>query len=253
MKKRKVLVFDIETAPMTVYVFGRRDQNISLDMIKKDWYVLAWSAKWFGEPASTTVYHDLRKARNPEDDKTVLGPMLRLLDKADVVITQNGKKFDSRKLNARFILQGMRPPSPYEHWDTLRVANTVAAFTSNSLEYLSHNLCTKYQKLKHRKYAGLTLWKECMAGNRDAWNEMKKYNIHDVLSTEELCTKLLPWAPKNTPFLFEVKDIAKECGACGGNQVQTRGYSVNKMGRYPRYHCQNCGTWSHGKRIKGVK
>jgi DNA polymerase elongation subunit (family B) len=253
MKKRNVLILDIETAPMLAYVFGRRDQNISLDMIKDDWYIIAWSAKWLGDPDDTIMYYSLRNARDKQNDKPILRPLFKLLDKADVVITQNGRRFDSRRINARFILQGIPPPSHYDHWDTLQLARRVADFTSNSLEYLTDKLCVKYKKLKHRTFPGISLWKECLAGNSEAWYEMEIYNKHDVLSTEELAVNLRAWAPKSFPDWYMVEDNARECGQCGSSSVEARGYAKTKTGVYPKFHCLSCRRWSQGKKIKEIK
>src|SRR6185295_9016112 len=98
-------------------------------------------------------------------EKTILQSIWKLLDEADVVITQNGKSFDSRKLNARFIHYGMRPPSPYRHIDTYLLVKAAAEFTSNKLEYLTDKLCKRYKKLSHSKFPGMSLWRECMNGN----------------------------------------------------------------------------------------
>jgi len=54
---------------------------------------------------------DQRYAKNIEDDSGILREIWKMLDEADIVITQNGRKFDQKKLNARFILNGFKPPS----------------------------------------------------------------------------------------------------------------------------------------------
>jgi DNA polymerase elongation subunit (family B) len=161
-----VLIFDIETAPILAYVWGLHDQNVGLNQIYRDSYVIAWAAKWLGQPASSVIYRDLRNAKNKFDDQPLLKEMWRLLNKADVVITQNGRNFDSKRLNARFIIHGMRPPRPYQHWDTLQVSRRVAKFTSHKLEYMTDKVNTKYKKLKHKKFPGFELWQECLKETR---------------------------------------------------------------------------------------
>ena len=197
MNKPKVLIFDIETFPIIASVWGLKDQNISLNQIRQDWSVMAWGAKWLGQ--KQVYYRDTSCNKDVRDDKNILEGMWKLLDEADVVITQNGKGFDSKKLNARFIQHGMKPPSPYKHLDTYLIARSAADFTSNKLEYLTANLNTKYKKDGHKNFPGMSLWNECEKGNWRAWAEMKKYNILDVLSTEELYTKLKDWAPQAMP------------------------------------------------------
>jgi len=133
VERPKVLIYDIETAPMLGYCWSLWDQNIGLNQIESDWYVLSWSAKWLDDDDDQVMYMDQRKAKNIEDDKKLLEAMWKLLDECDIVITQNGKKFDQKKLNARFILNGMQPPSSYKHIDTRQIAKRYFGFTSNNL------------------------------------------------------------------------------------------------------------------------
>jgi DNA polymerase elongation subunit (family B) len=243
----RVLVLDIETAPMLAYVWGTRDQNIALNQLQHDWYVIAWAAKWLGQPPSKTIYQDQRSAKNIENDRKILSELWYLLDQADIIITQNGQNFDSPKLNARFITHGMKPPSPYKHLDTYQIASRVGKFTSNKLEYLTDKLCTKYKKLTHKKFPGFSLWTECLKGNKAAWDEMKRYNIHDVLATEELYGKLRAWAPASMPNAFFAPYVSLKCGTCGTfGEMERRGSSLTKKARYQRYQCQQCGSWSQG-------
>src|SRR5579872_1400389 len=122
MQQPKVRVLDIETSAMEALVWGRKDVNIGVDMIIKDWGIIAWSFKWLGE--KKVEYYDTRKL--PES--VILIRLRDLLDEADIVITQNGQSFDSRKINARLIHYGILPPSPYRHLDTYRIARRVGDF-----------------------------------------------------------------------------------------------------------------------------
>jgi DNA polymerase elongation subunit (family B) len=254
MTEPRVLVFDVETAPMTAYVWARRDVNIGLNQIKHDWFVLAFAAKWLGAAPSTTIYRDQRNAKRLDNDKDLLLAIWKLLDEADIVITQNGRRFDSRKLNARFIIQGINPPSPYKHLDTYQIVRNVADFTSNSLEYLTGKLCTKYKKLTHGKFPGMELWNACLAGNQAAWKEMKRYNIHDVLSTEELYMKIRAWAPQNAPAVHRVNDPALDCPVCGAKgRCRRNGYHTTKAGKFPQMQCTACFAYHQGPKETKTK
>jgi DNA polymerase elongation subunit (family B) len=251
MSDLRVLVLDIELAPMTAYIWSLKDQYVGVKQLKTDWYVIAWGAKWLGEPASKVIYRDQQHAKKIEDDKSILKELWDLLNEADVVITQNGEKFDGPKLNARFILNDMRPPKPYKHLDTYKLVRKVAAFTSNGLEYLTHKLCTKYRKLSHQHFPGLSLWIECIAGNKKAWAEMREYNVHDVLSTEELYMKIRAWAPESMPTPYISDKSGASCKVCGDSgRMQRRGFAVKNKFKYQRWQCQECGGWATGDRIK---
>ena len=244
----RTLVLDIETAPMVAYVWERRDVQIAINQLKADWSVMAWAAKWLGDPPSKTVYRDQRKAKDVRDDRDLLIPLWKLLNEADIVITQNGARFDGPRLTARFIMHGMKPPSPYRHLDTYKIAHRVAAFTSNSLDYLTGKLCTKYKKLSHGKFPGMELWKQCLAGNTKAWNEMRRYNINDVLATEELYRKLEAWAPESFPKPHsDTQGLL--CHTCGST-THREGIRATKSGRYYRLRCTQCGSWQKGEKVQ---
>jgi len=239
------LLFDIETKPLLAYVWGLWDNNVSLDQIHKDWSVLSWSAKWLDDPPSKIMYSDLRNSKDLDDDKKILKEIWELLDEADIVITQNGKAFDHKKLNARFVMQGLQPPSTYKIIDTLLIAKKHFAFTSNKLEYMSDKLCTKYKKLKHTKFPGFSMWLECMKGNKAAWREMEKYNKHDVLALEELYYKLIPW-DDSINFNLYTDEEAMVC-SCGSTDFRNKGYHYTNMGKFTRYRCNDCGKETRGR------
>lgn len=245
MAKPSVLLWDIETAPILGYVWGLWENNVALNQIHTDWYVLSWAAKWLGEPASSVMYMDQRRAKNIENDKVIMLALWKLLNRADVVITQNGKAFDQKKVNARFVMHGFPPPSPFKHIDTKLLAQKSFAFTSNKLEYMTDKLCVKYKKLKHKRFAGFEMWRECLAGNLDAWKEMEKYNKYDVLSLEELYLKLAPWDSQVNFTLFD-NDVSK-C-KCGSKRIIRKGYHYSKASKTQRYKCMDCGHWTHGRK-----
>ena len=234
MKKTgpKVLLLDVETAPLLVYCWGIWDQNIGLNQIESDWHLLSWSAKWLGDSDDKVMYEDQRNARDIENDKVILKKLWKLLNEADIIITQNGKSFDEKKINARFILNGMGPPSPFKHIDTKRIASKKFAFTSNKLEYMTKKLCKK-KKLSHKKFPGFELWRECLKGNMEAWEEMRIYNIMDVLSLEELYTKLIPW-DKTISFAVYSDEEEMKCN-CGNKKLQKRVFNYSNIGKFQRY------------------
>lgn len=244
-KGPKVLLFDIETAPMLGYVWGMWDQNVGLDMVHSDWNVLSWAAKWLDDPPNKIMYADQRKAKLVSDDKGILEKIWKLLNEADIVITQNGKSFDCKKLNARFIIHKMKPPSSYKHIDTLEIAKKHFAFTSNKLAYMTDKLNTKYKKLKHSKFPGFEMWEQCLKGNLAAWKEMEKYNKYDVLALEETYKKLMPW--DNTIDFSLYSDEVHTVCHCGSTEFHKYGFAFTSGGKFQRYQCKSCGSESRSK------
>jgi len=238
-KAPKVLILDIETAPLLGYVWSLWNNNLGLNQVKSDWYILSWAAKWLGEPEESVMYKDQRDAENIEDDKEMLAEIWNLLDECDIALTQNGVSFDIKKLNARFIQNGFEPPSSFKQIDTKLIAKKNFAFTSNKLEYMTDKLCTKYKKQKHAKFGGFELWKQCLAGNLEAWDEMKEYNIYDILSLEELYLKMAPW-DSTINFNLYHDDLDFVC-KCGSTDFRKSGFHYTAAGKYQKLKCKACG------------
>lgn len=245
MSLPKVLVLDIETAPIEAYVWGLWEQNVGLDMIKSDWTILSYCAKWLDKKG--LIYRDVREQKDVRNDKHLLGDLWTLLNEAEIVVAQNGQKFDIKKINARLIQAGFPPYAPLRVVDTMLAARRHFGFSSNKLAFLSDKL-TSSPKSSHKKFPGFELWAECLKGNLAAWNEMEKYNKRDVVATEQLYVRLRPWI-HNHPNLgaYQVPTKEHACPKCASTATQKRGLSVTQQGQYHRYQCQKCGGWSRGK------
>ena len=243
-KKPRILTLDIETAPLKVYNWSLWQDSTSVNMIDTEWQILAVCAKWLGGKPS---YMDIRFAHT---DRDLLQWVWGLLNTADIVITQNGKSFDIKKINARLIAEGFPPYSPIRQIDTKEVAHKHFGFTSNKLEWMGKNIA-KVAKSQHKKFPGFELWAECLKGNVAAWNEMQKYNIQDVVATEKLYLKMRPWV-EGHPNLgtYDTASGLIPCPKCGSSDVQRRGTSVTQTGRYPRFCCMSCGGWARGRKTE---
>jgi hypothetical protein len=238
----KILFLDIETTPIAGYSWGIWEQNIGLNQIIKEWSILSYAGKFLG--SEKIYYNDTHNKRDVRNDIDLLWELHALLHEADIVVAQNGKQFDLKKINARMLMRGLPPYSPVRIVDTMLVAKSVAAFTSNKLEWLSTYL-TDSPKSQHKQFPGFELWAECLAKNPKAFAELKKYNIQDIVALEKLYKRLLPWIVGH-PNMGAYSEEAS-CTNCGSKQVQHRGFAVLQQGKYHRYHCQDCGKWSRGK------
>ena len=237
--KPRILVFDIETAPMKQYIWSLWQKFNGLDMNISEWYCLSYAAKWFGE--DEVFYQDLRGNVDSEDDTEILRGIHALLCEADIVITQNGNSFDIKKLNARFLLQGFDKPTPFKKIDTLLIAKKEFGFTSNKLEWMTDKINKKYKKLKHGNFAGFELWKQCLAENMDAWEEMEKYNKYDVLSLEELYINIRGWDSKHLNMNLFNESVEMACNVCGSTDLVKNGFARTNLSKFQQYKCNGCG------------
>lgn len=141
----KVLILDIETAPISAYVWGIWNQNVGTHQIKSDWFCLTWAAKWLFEDK---VYSAKLKPEEvkEQNDKRIIEGIWKLLNEADIVIAHNAVKFDIPRLNSRFIINDLHPPLPYQIIDTLTHIRRQFGFTSNKLDYVNKLLNLERKK-----------------------------------------------------------------------------------------------------------
>lgn len=242
----KILLFDLETAPMVTYNWGLYQELNNTSFVKTDWFVLCWCAKWLGDKkVMSGALPDYKGyKRNPTCDKKMMQDLWNLLDEADIVIAHNATKFDVKKANARFVMNGMKPPSPYKVVDTLTIARSKFKFTSNRLNDLG-----QYLKVgKKVDTGGFQLWIDCMAGKKSAWNKMVKYCKQDVVLLEKVYLILRPFHGTHPNMGVYVDDDNKHCPKCSSTKLQKRGRMYTGAGEYQRYQCKCCGGWSRGKK-----
>ena len=249
--KPKILLIDIETSPMVVYTWSLWDQRVGLNQIVEDWSILSFAAKWLDDSDDKIIYHDTTNMEDLRDDSELLPILHKLLDEADIVVGQNSKAFDMKKINARLALAGMNPPSPYRQYDTKIIAKKHFKFTSNKLAYMTDKLCTKYKKLDHGKFGGFELWKQYLLGNPEAHKEMKEYNKYDVLSLQELFLKLLPW--DDSINFNPYNDCDYDVCTCGSIDFKKKGFHYTNTNRYQRYECKNCGKSMRSRKAEKLK
>lgn len=246
----RILTFDIETLPIESYTWGLFDQNVGLNQIKTDWAALSIAAKWMGE--DYVWYEDTQGKASIRDDKDLIAQLCGMLDEADIVVGQNVKKFDLRKIRARALMHGLPPFREPLVQDTMLMARSVGSFTSNKLEYLSANL-TDSPKSKHQLFPGFELWLGVIRGNPEAWKEMKEYNIQDVKATEALYLKLRPWVRQHPNMAHYYKDDTMRCPRCGSQELHDNGETHRGVSVYKAYTCASCGGHSRGRFTTNTK
>lgn len=226
----KILALDIETSALTIRTWGLYEQ----DAIKKvkSFTILSVAYQWLGEKTKVI-------ACDNQTEKQLLEKLHALLDEADVVMAHNGDSFDIKKINARFIVHKIGPPSPYKTIDTKKEAKKVAAFDSNALNNLGIDM-GEGEKIKHR---GFDMWEGCENGNQKDWADMKRYNKKDVDLLVKIYLRLRPWM-KNHPDIR--KDSSPNCPKCDSHKVIKQGIRRSQSRLYVRMQCKDCGGWFKG-------
>ena len=237
----KILVFDIETAPIEAYVWGLWDQNIAINQIKHDWFVLSWSAKWLFDPEVKHCRLTSKEALK-KDDKRITKELWKLFDEADIIIAHNLDKFDKPRMNTRFLKHGLLFPSPYQTVDTLKVAKREFKVSSNKLNYLCQFLGLNVKM----ETGGFELWEKCLKGNEEALEKMDVYCRQDVLILEELYLKLRPYIRSHPNVGLYLDSSVPVCPNCGSDKLKWGLKYTTPANQYQTARCK-CGAFVRAK------
>jgi hypothetical protein len=240
----RILVFDIETAPIEAEIFRVWKTNVYFNQVTSDWYMLTWSAKWL---FSSQMLSDKLTPEEAvrEDDSRLVKNLWDLLDKADIVIAHNGDAFDVPKANTRFLMNGLNPPASYQQIDTKKIAAKQFGFTYNSLAGLA-----KLFGFDGKDATDHELWTRCRRGDAEALAYMEKYNRQDVKLLEEVYLKMRPWIrahPNVGLYLNLDYPVCATCSSSNLELIPNKPY-YTQTGIYPQYRCKDCGALTRGRR-----
>jgi len=245
MTEPKILFFDLETSPMLAYTFSLWKTTIGIGQIKQGPRVICWSAKWYGKKNKVkfmSEYHD--------DYISMLVGIRDLLDEADVVVGYNSDNFDVRWMNEQFLSNNIELPSPFAKVDLYKLNKKHLYTPSGKLDYLSFDLLGE-----NKLPTNFSLWLHCIDPDvdpklkADAWKRMKMYAMRDSALLEPLFDIFRPFISSLNYGLYSGKQFV--CTHCGSSNLNARGFAFTTAGKYQRYVCKDCGSWSKDpKRIE---
>ena len=248
----RILLLDIETAPIKAYVWRLWKQDIYIDQIVSDWFMLTWSAKWLFADEVMSNRLTSQEAQE-EDDSRIVNNIWKVLNEADIVIAHNGERFDIPKIKSRFLVHGLPPTTFYQQIDTMKVAKREFGFSSNKLEALARTF-----GIEGKSSTDFNLWAACLQGNVEALKYMEEYNKQDVLVLESVYLVMRPYIKGHPNYNLFVDSEEPVCPHCGHNELVFSGYYYyTPTGKYKNFRCTHCGALSrerhtiykHGKNI----
>lgn len=237
----KILIYDIETAPMRAFVWKRYKENISLEQTISESFMLCWAAKWLYDEEVMGDCLTPEECKG-ENDSRIVFSLYNLIDEADIIIAYNGKNFDIPYMNQRFLHYSLPPYSPVNVIDPYETAKNVFRFSSNKMDNIATNL-----GLQNKIKTDFSLWKGCMDGDQTSLDNMLKYNKQDVVVLEEIYCSLLPWI-KHHPNMANYSNDKEVCVKCGSKLIDTIDrYFYTPSGKYQLYQCGDCGSIFRGR------
>lgn len=237
VKIPRILTLDIESKPITAYVWGLWDQNVGINQIADHGGMMCFAAKWLGDD-EVLFYSEFADGYD-----NMLQAAWDLLSEADIVVTYNGDRYDFKKMNNAFLLANMTPPKPYKSIDLIKTNRNRFDLPSRKLDYLVQQTGVG-AKVKHE---GFDLWTSCMAGDPEAWARMEEYNRGDVIVTEGAYLRILPWITNAVHYgLFTGE--ASSCPFCGNHKLNDAGTTHTNVQSYDLFQCDDCGGWVRSTR-----
>ena len=164
-----------------------------------------------------------------------------VFDRADLIIGHNADRFDARHLMGGWAEMGLPAPSPYKVIDTLKIARGTFAYESNTLDALNKRLGIDAKTDKYDSRVA----KAAVAGDKEAQDRIRFYNMGDIAASEALFDRLRPYA-RNIPHLGMWTDDEMACPSCGHTMTATGKTVHANVQKYEHLHCPNCGAHARG-------
>ena len=245
--KRHRLFYDIETSFCKGH-FWRPGYNQRIGPEQITDYAKIISAHWKWEGEEEEVHH-AHWGLEKQCDKSLIKKLLKQFEKADEIVTHNGKKFDTPWVRTRALYHGIPMRPDYNEIDTYKLAKSYLNLPSFSLK----EIC-KYYNLEAKKDAGgLDTWKDVVFKKcPKAFEHLLYYGDGDITSLEAVFNKLRPYVKPNTHYHSEHisilglkavpgKFFCPECGRIGRHRKQYR-TMAGTIRHYMSCTDDKCGT-----------
>lgn len=237
----RILFIDIETAPVIIAAWPPLYETNAI-WIERPSYILGFSAMWAWQKRpkwySLPDYPSFKK--NIHDDKALCGDLHRILSECDLVVAQNGDKFDLKMIKGRCWLNNYPPLPRSPSVDTLKIMRSEFKLDGYGLDAVGRARGFGGK----RPNTGKDLWRDCTNGVLSAFGEMGRYCNVDVIRLAQLYHDIKPFA-KSHPNLSVITE-RPGCPVCQSRRVQQRGFNIARTRKTPRLHCQSCGHWFSG-------
>lgn len=245
----KILAVDLETAPNILFNWHLRQRFHHHDAIIQEQSILCGAWADIREP--DVVYTTQVDVRDPYNDEAVVRLLAEEWADADVLLYQNGDKFDWRFLQARMLKYRIPPMPPVMTVDTLKILKKEFFLNAYGQDYVSkflgrqgkvdtkaewwYNICNPWSPEKVR---------------REYLEKMVYYNTEDVNELVQMYHDIRPYATRHPAFNL-IAGVEDGCPTCTSTNLRTNPSWVHHSTTrsYQRYRCDDCGAWCRSTRM----
>lgn len=184
--KPRILVFDLETSPNTVFTWRIGNKiSIGMDNIIDERKIICIGYKWLGEKETHCINFNIKN----QEDKWMLIEFAKVINSAEYILGHNVDAYDLKFLRSRCIKHGIQINPKFNSIDTLKEAKKQFNFNSNKLDYIA-----QFLGLGAKIHTEYDLWKNIILNkSQDSLDKMITYCKHDVDLTEQVYNKLEPY------------------------------------------------------------
>lgn len=276
-----LFIYDIETSLMEASIFRLGEQSLRHGQLKRTrntTEIICISAKWYGEKEVYTFQGD-----------TMIDEFDAEAKKAKVCLGKNSDKFDVKHINTQRMMQNKKP---YPEWmsikeDLEKQFRKYFNFPSQSLDYISKLFgaggkdrmeFSDWEEINDLRYVNDVLAtcpekellpaldklclifigkpiEEVLSQGNAALYKMIKYNQKDVLDTEAILMRALPYITlRHNASVKEDEDTTgKGCITCGSMNLIPSKVTMKGKTKYQEWDCLDhkgyggkC-TWTYKK------
>jgi DNA polymerase elongation subunit (family B) len=246
VSRPRILTIDIETRPAQVYVWDIFRPFIGVDQIIDPGGVMCFAAKWHGQK-KPIFFSDWDDGHD-----VMVKAAFEFFNEADVVVTYNGDDFDIRHLNTEFALAGKGEYEEFKSVDLYKIVKRRERHLSHKMLYIARRKNLGAQKLDA---GGFQTWVDLSSPDekvrKRAQRAMRRYNIGDIFTTEEMFDDQRSHIKLPHIALYsEELDGGLTCPE-GHSDFEKRGFRRTNTRRYQRYQCRDCGRFFSDTRSSG--
>lgn len=232
----EIWFIDIERFPRIEYSWSAKKYTKFTPeyLLVEEGRMISFAAKKLG---GTTVF----SSEFHHGRENMLSTLWHVLDRADIVVGWNSRKFDVPHMDGELRDAGFPVYRPFKQIDLYLQIRSRFNYDYNTMKSIAKRWDLEDQKMENE---GFDLWKRCMANDDDAWDIMRKYNMQDVRTTEAAYLSNLQWLSGSLPNLgmwVPAKEGELVCPACGSKDIDKDGTASTNAVRYVAYRCNRCG------------
>lgn len=218
--KRKRLFYDIETSFCQGHFWRPGfNQTILPHQITDYAKIISIHWKWEGKDK----IHNLNWGIDKQCDKKMLEKFIKEMDKADEIVTHNGKRFDTPWIRTRCLYHGIPMKHTYNEIDTYKLCKKYLNLPNNSLK----EVCKYYGLPAKVDAGGIQTWIDVIyKKDKKALKHLLYYGDGDIISLEAVFQKLNSYVAHNLNYATLRGGEKFHCPECGTLSTHNKFYTT---------------------------